>query len=117
MSLKLGAEKEGGIMHRTMTLDVLVIIEGEIEIHLDSGEKKVVKAGDSIAQRAAMHKWANVTPNNGWARWVVFMQAAANAIHTYIESVVKEEARSLAGLSALHYIRREIYTDRLLGTP
>jgi quercetin dioxygenase-like cupin family protein len=68
MSLKPGAGKEGGIMHRTMTLDVVVVIEGAIEIHLDSGEKRVVKAGDSIVQRATMHKWINVTPNNGWAR-------------------------------------------------
>jgi quercetin dioxygenase-like cupin family protein len=81
MSLKPGAGKEGGIMHRTMTLDVLVVIEGEIEIHLDSGEKRLAKAGDSILQRATMHKWINVTRNNGWARWVVFIQTAADAVN------------------------------------
>lgn len=90
MSLKPGAGKEDGIMHRTMTLDVLVVIEGEVEIHLDSGEKKVVKAGDSIVQRATMHKWVNATPNNGWARLVVFIQSAANAVHIGEKNLVGE---------------------------
>lgn len=80
MSLKPRAGMESGIMHRTMTLDVVVIIEGIIEIHLDSGEKRIAKAGDSIVQRATMHKWVNVTPNNRWARWVVFVQSAANEV-------------------------------------
>jgi mannose-6-phosphate isomerase-like protein (cupin superfamily) len=90
MSLKPGVGKTGGILHRTMTLDVLVVIEGEIEIHLDSGEMKVVKTGDSIVQRATMHKWVNVTPNNGWARWVVFIQAAADAVHIGDKMLVSE---------------------------
>jgi quercetin dioxygenase-like cupin family protein len=90
MSMKPGAGKEGGIMHRTMTLDVLVIIAGEIEIHLDSGEKRVVRAGDSVVQRATMHKWINVTPNNGWARWAVFIQTAADAVNIGDKKLVGE---------------------------
>jgi quercetin dioxygenase-like cupin family protein len=90
MSLKPGAGEEGGIMHRTMTLDVLVVIEGVIEIHLDSGEKRIVKVGDSIVQRATMHKWVNVTPNNGWARWVVFIQASADAVQIGNKKLVGE---------------------------
>jgi quercetin dioxygenase-like cupin family protein len=67
-------------MHRTMTLDTLVFVEGEVEITLDSGETRTLKAGDSLVQRATMHKWKNITPNNGWARWVVFIQAAAEPL-------------------------------------
>lgn len=92
MSMKPGAGKESGIMHRTMTLDVVVIIEGAIEIHLDSGEKRVVKAGDSIVQRATMHKWVNVTPDNGWARWVVFIQTAAHTVQIGDKKLVGEWA-------------------------
>lgn len=81
MSLRPGAGKQDGIMHRTMTLDVVVVTEGEVELHLDSGDCKILKAGDSVVQRATMHKWVNVTPNDGWARWIVFIQAAADAVH------------------------------------
>ncbi|KAF2667909.1 hypothetical protein BT63DRAFT_304633 [Microthyrium microscopicum] len=90
MSLKPGAGVGGAPMHRTMTLDVLVVIEGEIEVHLDSGERRVVKTGDSLVQRATMHGWVNVTPNNGWARWVVFIQAAADAVHVGEKKLIDE---------------------------
>lgn len=55
-------------MHRTMTLDVLCVLAGTLELHLDSGEKRVLHVGDTIVQRATMHKWVNVTPGGGWAR-------------------------------------------------
>ena len=61
-------------MHRTMTLDVMYVIEGVLELHLDSGEKRTVKTGDTIVQRGTMHKWHNITPNDGWARTVAFGQ-------------------------------------------
>ncbi|RDW80269.1 hypothetical protein BP6252_04907 [Coleophoma cylindrospora] len=77
ISMKPGAESAP---HRTMTLDVIVILEGEIEFHLDSGEKMVAVAGDTIVQRGTMHKWVNVTPNGGWAKWVAFIQAIAQPI-------------------------------------
>jgi mannose-6-phosphate isomerase-like protein (cupin superfamily) len=77
MSMKPGAESA---MHRTMTLDTVVVTEGEVEVTLDSGEARTLKTGDSLVQRATMHKWKNVTPNNGWARWVVSIQAAAEPL-------------------------------------
>lgn len=33
------------VMHRTMTVDIVVVIEGVIEPHLDSGEKWSLKVG------------------------------------------------------------------------
>lgn len=77
MAMKPGVES---VMHRTMTLDTLVVVEGEMEITLGSGEKQTLKAGDSLVQRATMHKWKNVTPDNGWARWVVSIQAAVEPL-------------------------------------
>ena len=62
--------KPGAItpMHRTMSLDYDVMMEGEIEVVLDSGEVRRMKAGDSVVMRGTMHIWKNVTPNSGWAR-------------------------------------------------
>lgn len=82
-------------MHRTMTLDVLVITEGVVECHLDSGEMKVPKAGDCIIQRATMHKCVNVTPDNGWARWIVFVQSTADVVHVGDEKLVANGEQNL----------------------
>jgi len=58
-------------MHRTVSLDYGVVIEGEIELVLDSGEVRHMKRGDTAIQRGTNHAWKNVTPKdmgNGWAR-------------------------------------------------
>jgi quercetin dioxygenase-like cupin family protein len=79
MNMKPGGV-ESSVSHRTMTLDVVLVLEGEIECHLDSGEKRTAQVGDVIVQRGTMHKWVNVTPNSGWAKWVGLIQAATEPI-------------------------------------
>lgn len=63
-------------MHRTSTLDVVVVLEGTIQIHLENGESRTLETGDSVVQRGTIHRWVNVTPDNGIARWIAFIQAA-----------------------------------------
>ncbi|PQE23134.1 cupin domain-containing protein [Rutstroemia sp. NJR-2017a WRK4] len=46
-------------MHRAMSLDYGIVIEGELEITLNSGESRVMRPGDISVQRATMHKWRN----------------------------------------------------------
>ncbi len=46
-------------MHRTNSLDYGIVIEGEIELELDNGEKKTIGAGGIIVQRGTMHAWRN----------------------------------------------------------
>ena len=70
-------------LHRTMTLDVAIVIQGVLELHLDSGEKVTLSAGDSVVQRAGMHKWVNITPNDqegGWAKMIGFAQCIAQPL-------------------------------------
>lgn len=55
-------------MHRTVSLDYGVVLEGEVELSLDGGEKRVLKRGDIAIQRATDHAWKNVTPGGGSAR-------------------------------------------------
>ncbi|KAH8660728.1 hypothetical protein BGZ60DRAFT_413931 [Tricladium varicosporioides] len=52
---------EQGVMHRTNTLDHVFILEGEMELSLDSGEKRVLRRGDIVVQRAPMHRWRNLS--------------------------------------------------------
>jgi quercetin dioxygenase-like cupin family protein len=54
-------------MHRTQSLDYGVVIEGEIECILDSGEKRLLRRGDVCVQRGTMHSWRN-TSTDAWAR-------------------------------------------------
>lgn len=55
-------------MYRTVSLDYGVVLEGEVELSLDSGERRILKRGDVAVQRATNHAWKNVTPDNGCAR-------------------------------------------------
>jgi hypothetical protein len=56
---------EPGSLHRTQTLDYVVVLEGEMELSLDGGEKLIVKRGEIVVQRAAMHAWKNVSKTQG----------------------------------------------------
>ena len=47
--------------HRAMTIDYGVVLEGEFELILDSGESRLMRRGDVSVQRATSHKWRNVT--------------------------------------------------------
>ncbi|KPM43949.1 hypothetical protein AK830_g2593 [Neonectria ditissima] len=53
--------QEEGFWHRTQTVDYIVVLEGELELALDGGQKRVVKKGDVVVQRAPMHKWKNLS--------------------------------------------------------
>ncbi|KAI2612448.1 uncharacterized protein GGS25DRAFT_529157 [Hypoxylon fragiforme] len=50
-------------MHRAMSLEYGVVIEGEFELTLDSGESIIMKPGDMSVNRAGNHKWRNVDQN------------------------------------------------------
>ena len=60
-------------MHRTISLDFGVVLEGEIEVVLDSGETRLLKRGDLAIQRGTMHAWHN-TSTTEWARMLYFLQ-------------------------------------------
>ena len=53
--------KDGGkrtVMHRTRTLDYVVMIEGELVLILDDSEV-ILKPGDVVVQRGTDHAWEN----------------------------------------------------------
>ena len=47
-----------GRMHRTETIDYVVVISGEIDMDMDDSTVKL-KAGDVLVQRATHHAWVN----------------------------------------------------------
>ena len=62
-------------MHRTVSLDYGVVLEGEVELILDSGEKRLMRRGDTSIQRATNHEWRN-TSETTWARMLYVLQEA-----------------------------------------
>jgi quercetin dioxygenase-like cupin family protein len=47
-----------GQMHRTETIDYIAVLEGEIEMDMDSSTVRM-KAGDVMVQRGTNHAWKN----------------------------------------------------------
>jgi len=43
------------VEHRTQSIDFGVVLEGEIQLTLDDGEKKILRKGDVVVQRGTMH--------------------------------------------------------------
>jgi quercetin dioxygenase-like cupin family protein len=60
-------------MHRTVSLDYGVVLEGEFELILDSGEVRTMKKGDLAIQRGTMHAWKN-TSQTEWGRMLYVLQ-------------------------------------------
>ncbi|KAK0728745.1 cupin domain-containing protein [Lasiosphaeria miniovina] len=46
-------------MHRTVSLDYGVVLDGAAELVLDSGESRVLERGDMVVQRGTNHLWRN----------------------------------------------------------
>jgi quercetin dioxygenase-like cupin family protein len=62
-------------MHRTVSLDYGVVLEGEVELVLDSGETRLMKRGDVSVQRGTNHAWRN-TSQTEWARMLYVLMPA-----------------------------------------
>ena len=84
MNFAPNPEQDEGFWHRTQTVDYIVMLEGSLELTLSGGEKRVVKSGDVVVQRAAMHKWKNLSPTEG-ARYVAVLLGAEGAVEGGIE--------------------------------
>lgn len=67
-------------MHKTVSLDYGVVLEGTIQLELDSGEKTIMQRGDICVQRATNHAWRNVTEGEGWARMIFVLTAAEGGV-------------------------------------
>lgn len=46
-------------MHTTDTIDVGMVLSGEVWLELDDGETRKVSAGDVVIQNGTRHRWEN----------------------------------------------------------
>ncbi|KAJ5606115.1 hypothetical protein N7510_008896 [Penicillium lagena] len=58
-----------GPMHRTVSLDIIILLIGEVELTLSNDEARTIKAGDMVIQRSTLHQWRNPSKTQ-WARMV-----------------------------------------------
>jgi len=63
-------------MHRSNSIDYGIVVSNEVELELDSGERRTVKAGGVIVQRGTNHLWRNRT---GLPTRIVFVLIEAAA--------------------------------------
>ena len=47
------------MMHKTDSLDVIILIKGEVDLLLDEGDPLPIKPGDVVIQRGTNHAWVN----------------------------------------------------------
>ncbi|KAI1918076.1 hypothetical protein LOZ12_000225 [Ophidiomyces ophidiicola] len=62
------------IMHRTLSLDFGIVLNGEIELELDNGVKTLLKQNDVAVQRGTIHAWIN--PGNTIVRMLFILITA-----------------------------------------
>jgi quercetin dioxygenase-like cupin family protein len=72
-------------MHRTETVDVGVVLEGETWLLLDDGSETRVGAGDVVIQRGTNHAWANRSDR------------PVRMVFVLIDATLSEELRALTG--------------------
>jgi quercetin dioxygenase-like cupin family protein len=72
-------------MHRTETLDVGVVLEGETWLLLDDGSETRVGVGDAVVQRGTNHAWANRSDH------------PARMVFVLIDGTITDELRSTTG--------------------
>ena len=46
-------------VHRTDTIDYIVVMSGEIDMELEAGEEVHLKTGEVMVQRGTVHNWIN----------------------------------------------------------
>jgi hypothetical protein len=47
----------GGGMHYTDSVDIMVVMEGEVGLQVDDGAEVILRAGDILIQNGAAHAW------------------------------------------------------------
>jgi len=72
-------------MHRTETVDVGVVLEGETWLLLDDGSETRMLAGDAVVQRGTNHAWANRS------------ERPVRMVFVLVDGAISDELRAAAG--------------------
>ena len=82
-----------GRLHRSISLDYVLVLKGKVVLTLDDGSRTTVNEGDLVVQQATMHGWDNETDE--WARILCCLMPAkapvikGKRLETDVDFVVK----------------------------
>lgn len=82
-----------GRLHRSISLDYVLVLKGSIVLALDDGSRTTVNEGDLVVQQATMHGWDN--ESDQWARILCCLIPAeapvigGQKLETLVDFVVK----------------------------
>lgn len=65
-------------MHRTQSVDYVVVLVGELWLEVDGGAKTLLSPGDTVVQIAGRHAWRNTSDRPATIAVVLTGAAAAN---------------------------------------
>ena len=74
-------------MHRTDSVDYLVVMAGEIDMELDDGVVVHIKQGDVMVQRGTIHNWVNTGTESCFIAVVLVHAHPAEASGKVLEAV------------------------------
>ncbi|KAJ7140555.1 hypothetical protein C8R43DRAFT_1089211 [Mycena crocata] len=66
-------------MHRTVTIDYVIVFKGTVTLELEEGKVVTLKEGDTTIQRGTMHRWRNASSE--WVK-VYYVMLGAKPIQT-----------------------------------
>ena len=73
-----------GGLHRTVSLDYILVLEGSVTLALDNGSRTVVRKGELVIQQATMHGWDN--EGDAWVRLFCVMLPAEAPVVNGVQS-------------------------------
>lgn len=85
-------------MHRTVSIDYGVVMIGEVELVLDSGDKQLLKPGDICIQRATIHAWRNPSTTD-WAR-MLYVLAPCQPLKINGKELGEDYGHGMSGVAA-----------------
>ena len=74
-------------MHRTLSVDYGIVLDGQVDMELDGGERVQLQRGDVVVQRGTIHAWVN--RGDRMAR-MAFVLIAANPVDVGDRSLPEE---------------------------
>ncbi|KAI0469316.1 hypothetical protein F4859DRAFT_516252 [Xylaria cf. heliscus] len=81
-------------IHRAMSIDYGVVVEGKFLLTLDSGESKVMLPGDMSVNRGCMHKWKNLDETRPGRMVFILLDVAPYKVNG---KIIEEDLGELAG--------------------
>lgn len=72
-------------MHRTKAVEHCFRMEGELELGLEGGERRVIRRGGVLVQRGCIHSWRNLSKTEA-ARLATISVRSREAVEGEVET-------------------------------